>query len=302
VTKSMNMQTGNFDKCPLAPFPQYDPTRKRWRLVARTFTRRSDKKAKRVLVGQFDTEEAAQQDVQCWWDVLRGVAGSPPIKPVTLNCSEENRRKKLAVIARQGRVTISRKEFKELYAHYDESALARWVRHMQRRRDDLSQSNAKWLLSMSGRRERLEGMLIEIRDILRCFREVQMSGTVIKYILTEEEDELVDHSARQVGRIHQQVMFSTWSSRKKNNGTGNKRANLQDRVARSLDIGSILPLERIWKFERRTRDYKNVYIKLGEGNIDADDVDHKFIEKMVKNHKTHRNIVEIDRSFLHDNR
>jgi hypothetical protein len=60
---------------------------------------------------------------------------------------------------------------------------------------------------MSGRRESLEGMLSEIREILRCFREAQMSGTVIKYILTEEEDELVDYSARQVGRIHQQVMF-----------------------------------------------------------------------------------------------
>ncbi|KAJ1427294.1 hypothetical protein B484DRAFT_396149 [Ochromonadaceae sp. CCMP2298] len=50
--------------------------------------------------------------------------------------------------------------------------------------------------------------------------------------------------------------------RKKNNCTGKKRCNLKDRVASSLDIGSVLPLERIWKFERRTRDYKNVYIKL----------------------------------------
>jgi hypothetical protein len=89
--------------------------------------------------------------------------------------------------------------------------------------------------------------------------------------------------------------------RKKNtSGTGNKSGNLQDRVASSLDIGSVLlPLERIWRFERRTRDYRNVYSKMSEFNIDADDVDHKIIARMVKNHKTHRNIVEIDRAFLH---
>ncbi|KAJ1405080.1 hypothetical protein B484DRAFT_404557 [Ochromonadaceae sp. CCMP2298] len=132
----MIVLTGQFDKCPHPPVPAYDGNRKRWRLKAWTFTRQSDKRAKRVVSGYFDSEAEAQEE---------------------------------------------------------------------------------------------------------------------------------------------------------------------DRVARSLDIGSILPLERIWKFERRTRDYKNVYIKLGEGNIDADDVDHKFIEEMVKNHKTHRNIVEIDRAFLHDN-
>jgi hypothetical protein len=86
--------------------------------------------------------------------------------------------------------------------------------------------------------------------------------------------------------------------RKKNNGTGNKRSNLQERVARSLDTASVLPLEKVWKFERRTRDYRNVYIKLSERSVDAEDVTHQFIEKMVKNHKTHRNIVEIDREFL----
>jgi hypothetical protein len=53
---------------------------------------------------------------------------------------------------------------------------------MQRRRDDLSQRNAKWLSSMSGRKERLENMLSNIKEILRCFREAQMKGTVIKYM------------------------------------------------------------------------------------------------------------------------
>jgi hypothetical protein len=46
-------------------------------------------------------------EVQYWWDVLRGVCASPPIKPVTLNASQEKRKKRLAEIARPGRVAIS---------------------------------------------------------------------------------------------------------------------------------------------------------------------------------------------------
>jgi DNA polymerase I-like protein with 3'-5' exonuclease and polymerase domains len=180
----MSVQKGKFDKCPQPPVPEYNANRKRWRLVAQTFTRPSDKRAKIKHSGCYTSKEAAQEDVQYWRDVLRGVAASPPMKPVTLNASAESKKKGLKLL----RVRVSRREFKELYAHYDDAALARWVRRMQRRRDDLSQSNAKWLSSMSGRKERLENMLSNIKEILRCFKEAQMKGTVIKYILAEEED------------------------------------------------------------------------------------------------------------------
>jgi hypothetical protein len=39
-------------------------------------------------------------------------------------------------------------------------------------------------------------------------------------------------------------------------------------------------------------------VQIASDDVASDDVDHKFIDKMVKNHKNHRNKLEIDREFL----
>jgi hypothetical protein len=201
-----------FDKCPQRPAPLYDTKRKRWRLVTSTFTRRSDKRAKRVHYGHFDTEEETQEEVQRWWGVLRRVAGSPPVKPVTLNASEESRLKKLAVIARRGRVAISRKEFKTLYINFTEDSLSRFIRSMDRRHKDLNKTHEMWLDRMSGRVQRVEDMLVQAREILRRFTKAQMEGTAVDFIMgvTDEHGNVasvVDYSTKQIKRVHQQVFI-----------------------------------------------------------------------------------------------
>ena len=63
-----------------------------------------------------------------------------------------------------------------------------------------------------------------------------------------------------------------------------------------------LPISLIWRFERRTRDYRRMYkdlqIKMESGIVCADDVCYKFLETMRKTYKSHRNIEEIDRNFI----
>ena len=64
----------------------------------------------------------------------------------------------------------------------------------------------------------------------------------------------------------------------------------------------ILPLDRIWKYERRTRTYRNLYVHMKErlalGTLEKDDINFDMTERMLKKHKTHRNIVDIERSYL----
>jgi hypothetical protein len=87
--------------------------------------------------------------------------------------------------------------------------------------------------------------------------------------------------------------------RRKNTGE-NKLSNLLQRVQNSLDTTTLLYIGWIWKFERRTRNYRSVNVQLSESTVGHNDITHHFIEKMVKQHKTHRNIVEIDREYLRD--
>jgi hypothetical protein len=41
-------------------------------------------------------------------------------------------------------MTFSRKEFKTLYLNYSEASLARFIRSLQRLRDDLEKPNPNW--------------------------------------------------------------------------------------------------------------------------------------------------------------
>jgi hypothetical protein len=60
---------------------------------------------------------------------------------------------------------------------------------------------------------------------------------------------------------------------------------------------SILPLSRVWKFERRARDYIRLYLEFGERQGKTA-LTYKEIETMRTIQKTHRNIMEVDRKFV----
>lgn len=91
---------------------------------------------------------------------------------------------------------------------------------------------------------------------------------------------------------------------RKNNDTAMNKKTLLPRIKDSLSK-YILPIERIWKFERRTRDYRNNYAyiqkQIEQGNINNSDLSHDFVEKMVKEHKAHRNILDMECRFLNQN-
>jgi hypothetical protein len=172
------------------------------------FDKRSARKGSRVDIGSWGTPAQAESAVQETWDKLRGICASPPIKPTTMNCSEESKMKGLQ---RRLHVYMSRREFKELYAHYDDAALARWVRCMERRRDDISIDHEGWLERMKCRRPILVGLIEHIKQVLQGFKRAQLAGTVINYIIKEDVKELnSDYSARQCSRVHQQVHIMCW--------------------------------------------------------------------------------------------
>ena len=87
--------------------------------------------------------------------------------------------------------------------------------------------------------------------------------------------------------------------RDKNDGVA---AHLQKNVVSSIDTLDVLPLGRIMKFERRTRDYRRMYREIAHnvktGKQKECDVTYKSLEIMQKTFKTHRNIGEIERLFL----
>eukprot|EP00733_Pompholyxophrys_punicea_P000967 Pompholyxophrys_punicea_v1_NODE_393_length_2064_cov_23.574415.p1 type:complete len:238 gc:universal NODE_393_length_2064_cov_23.574415:1336-623(-) len=82
-------------------------------------------------------------------------------------------------------------------------------------------------------------------------------------------------------------------------------SHLRANVEKSLSQ-EILPLCRVRKYARKTRDYRNVYRDMessqltGTQNLSEDQVteSHQLIENMVKERKAHRNIVHIEKSYL----
>ena len=77
---------------------------------------------------------------------------------------------------------------------------------------------------------------------------------------------------------------------------------MEERVAASFS-NEVIKYERVCKFERRTRSYMNMYLDLYEAskqNADAIISSYEDLERNMKERrkKTHRNIMEIERSFL----
>lgn len=79
---------------------------------------------------------------------------------------------------------------------------------------------------------------------------------------------------------------------RKNNDCVTK--NLLTNVETALQV--TLPLERIWRFERRCRAYMQVYML--NGSSAGSNLTHKEIENQLKEYKTHRNILEIENEYL----
>ncbi len=62
---------------------------------------------------------------------------------------------------------------------------------------------------------------------------------------------------------------------------------------------NVLTMEKVWAYERRTRDYCRLYsfldMQVESHVIKREDVHYSMLEKQRKLYKTHRNIQEIER-------
>jgi hypothetical protein len=72
--------------------------------------------------------------------------------------------------------------------------------------------------------------------------------------------------------------------------------NLVARVKNTLSK-EVLPLDRVWAFERRTRTYMYMYRDIGLKKNDGS-LSYKDLEQQMKLCKTHRNIEETERVYL----
>lgn len=71
-----------------------------------------------------------------------------------------------------------------------------------------------------------------------------------------------------------------------NNG---RVADLMENVGKSIGP-DVLPLTRVWKYSRRTRDYMRAYeIMADNPDISNEDQSFRLIEAVTKRYKTHRN-------------
>ena len=77
-------------------------------------------------------------------------------------------------------------------------------------------------------------------------------------------------------------------------------AKFTERVKKLCKNKVILPIVRVFKYQRRARDYIRLYMseKMRDGKSAPS---FTAIERMRKKQKTHRNIMEIDRSFVLEN-
>ena len=73
-----------------------------------------------------------------------------------------------------------------------------------------------------------------------------------------------------------------------------------ERVKKMCKNTTVLPLSRVFKYQRRARDYIRLYMSETMRSVKSAP-SYTAIERMRKKQKTHRNIMEIDRSFVKDN-
>ncbi len=82
-----------------------------------------------------------------------------------------------------------------------------------------------------------------------------------------------------------------------NNG---KASELMENVEASI-TPDVLPLERVWRYSRRTRDYMRAYQLMAEHpDLSPEDQSFRLIEAVCKKYKTHRNMGEIARDFINE--
>lgn len=78
-------------------------------------------------------------------------------------------------------------------------------------------------------------------------------------------------------------------------------ANLHPNILTSIQ-SNVLPIERIWKFERRSRDYRRMYRDLAKdvanGAAHQKDISYDGLELMQKKYKVHRDIGVLERLYL----
>ena len=78
--------------------------------------------------------------------------------------------------------------------------------------------------------------------------------------------------------------------------------NLHSNIVESIDRS--MSLERVWKYDRKTRDYRRAYIERAlqlQQSSGTEASSFEILEKMRKIYKTHRNIGEIEHRYISDN-
>jgi hypothetical protein len=79
-----------------------------------------------------------------------------------------------------------------------------------------------------------------------------------------------------------------------------KEKTVQERV--QVLIPEALPIQRVWKFECKARDYRRMYVdlqeKIANNTFDKENITFASIQQMVKVMESHRNIVELCVDYL----
>ena len=90
-----------------------------------------------------------------------------------------------------------------------------------------------------------------------------------------------------------------FEQRKENDGATKLESGVKfiERVLRLCKNQVVLPMSRVFMFQRRARDYTRLYLSL-QSREDSTAPSYFDIERMRKKQSTHRNIMEVDRNFV----
>ena len=90
-----------------------------------------------------------------------------------------------------------------------------------------------------------------------------------------------------------------FEQRKENDGATKLESGVKfiERVRKLCKNQVVLPISRLFKFQRRARDYTRLYLSL-QSREDSTAPSYFDIERMRKKQSTHRNIMEVDRNFV----
>ena len=90
-----------------------------------------------------------------------------------------------------------------------------------------------------------------------------------------------------------------FEQRKENDGAAKLESGVKfiERVRKLCKSEIVLPMKRVFKFQRRARDYTRLYLSM-QVRDSACAPSYFDIERMRKKQSTHRNIMEVDRNFV----